>query len=219
MDLDIIYEDFDIIAINKPAGIVVHPTKRHQELTLANGLSEYFISSEMKIKPRFVNRLDMNTSGILLVAKNSYAHHILSENMKKQEMNKNYIALVCGVVKDDYGLIDRPIFKEEEEFKRIVDSRGQNSKTMFKVLKRFDNYTLVELELLTGRTHQIRVHMSYLGHPLVGDELYGGDTKIMQRQALHSFKTITIQPRLKKELIFEAELPIDMKEALIKIER
>ena len=174
LNLDILYDDFDIIMVNKPPFMVVHPTKSHFDKTIANGVTDYIIKKNEKVKIRFVNRLDMNTSGLVIVAKNAYAHHTLSLDMSKINVEKKYITVVKGIVKDDYGTIDAPIYRPtEDSIKRVVDERGQASVTHYKVLERLNDATVLEVKLETGRTHQIRVHMSHIGHGIIGDELYG----------------------------------------------
>ena len=219
LNLDILYDDFDIIMVNKPPFMVVHPTKSHNDKTIANGVTDYIIKQNEKVKIRFVNRLDMNTSGLVIVAKNAYAHHTLSLDMGENKVEKKYITVVKGIVKDEFGTINAPIYRPtEDSVKRVVDERGQTSVTHYKVLERLNDATVLEVKLETGRTHQIRVHMAYIGHGIIGDELYGYvDEALINRQALHAYSLVFEQPRTKEELKFEAKLPKDIEELIEKL--
>ena len=219
LNLDILYDDFDIIMVNKPPFMVVHPTKSHNDKTIANGVTDYIIKQNEKVKIRFVNRLDMNTSGLVIVAKNAYAHHTLSLDMGENKVEKKYITVVKGIVKDEFGTINAPIYRPtEDSIKRVVDERGQTSVTHYKVLERLNDATVLEVKLETGRTHQIRVHMAYIGHGIIGDELYGYvDEALINRQALHAYSLAFEQPRTKEELKFEAKLPKDIEELIEKL--
>ena len=219
LKLDILYDDFDIIMVNKPPFMVVHPTKSHYDKTIANGVTDYIIKQNEKVKIRFVNRLDMNTSGLVIVAKNAYAHHTLSLDMGENKVEKKYITVVKGILKDDEGTINAPIYRPtEDSVKRVVDERGQASVTHYKVLERLNDATVLEVKLETGRTHQIRVHMAYIGHGIIGDELYGYvDEDLINRQALHAYSLAFEQPRTKEELKFEAKLPKDIEELIQKL--
>ncbi|MDU6482412.1 MAG: RluA family pseudouridine synthase [Paeniclostridium sordellii] len=219
LNLDIIYDDFDLIMVNKPPFMVVHPTKSHVDNTIANGVTDYITKKGEKVKIRFVNRLDMNTSGLVIVAKNAYAHHTLSTDMSNNKVEKKYITIVKGILENDFGTIDEPIYRQEEDsIKRIVDERGQRSVTHYKVLQRLNDATVLEVKLETGRTHQIRVHMNYIGHGIIGDELYGYvDESLINRQALHAYSLEFSQPRTKENLSFIAEIPGDMKKLIEKL--
>ena len=219
LNLDILYDDFDIIMVNKPPFMVVHPTKSHNDKTIANGVTDYIIKQNEKVKIRFVNRLDMNTSGLVIVAKNAYAHHTLSLDMGENKVEKKYITVVKGIVKDEFGTINAPIYRPtEDSVKRVVDERGQASVTHYKVLERLNDATVLEDKLETGRTHQIRVHMAHIGHGIIGDELYGYvDEALINRQALHAYSLAFEQPRTKEELKFEAKLPKDIEELIQKL--
>ena len=210
--LDIIYEDDDIMLINKPAGIVVHPTKGHFEGTIANGLSYLMDTRGEHFKVRFVNRLDMDTSGILLVAKNSYAQSDFIKSSDKGLVTKEYRAIVCGNMTEKGGSIDLPIAPPLEGTKtRRISPDGAPSITHYQVLEEFDGYTLLGLVLETGRTHQIRVHLSHIGHPVAGDSLYGGESpELIERQALHAYCLAFPHPTKKEALRFEAPLAVDM---------
>ena len=217
LKVQVLYEDFDVLVMNKPPFMVVHPTKSHFEGTLANHVINYIEKSEESYKIRFVNRLDMNTSGIVVLAKNAYAHHILSKDMSDNLVKKEYVAIVDGIVENDEGTIDLPIMRESmESILRVVDERGQKSVTHYRVIERLDNATVLGLRLETGRTHQIRVHLSSIGHGIIGDELYGKvDDSLINRQALHACKIGFNQPRMKNRINIKSQLPEDM-ELLIK---
>ena len=219
LNLNIIYDDFDIIMVNKPPFMVVHPTKSHFDKTIANGVTDYIIKKNEKVKVRFVNRLDMNTSGLVIVAKNAYAHHVLSKDMSDDKVIKRYITVVNGVVENDEGTINQPIYRPtEDSIKRVVDERGQASVTHYKVLERLNNATVLEVKLETGRTHQIRVHMNFIGHGIIGDELYGYvNEDLINRQALHAYSLEFMQPRTKEILEFKADIPSDMKDLIEKL--
>ncbi|MDU6809541.1 MAG: RluA family pseudouridine synthase [Clostridium sp.] len=224
MDLDIVYEDEDILVINKKPYMVVHPTKSYQSGTLANGVLFYFKETNQNCIVRLVSRLDMNTSGLIIIAKNQFAHMALSKEMEENNLEKRYIAIVHGNLKEKEGTIDAPIYRPDgEEFgtMRIVDERGQRSITHYKVIESFKDADLVECLLETGRTHQIRVHMKHLGHPIYGDTLYGfeGDEELIPRQALHAYGLDFKSPKTKETLSLRAKLPDDMESLLKKVGR
>lgn len=210
--LDIIYEDFDVIALNKQPYMVVHPTKSHDDNTLANGLVAYFIKNNIRKKVRFVNRLDMDTSGILLVAKNPFSHQSLSEQLESNYVEKEYLALVEGVVEKDHGIIDKPIGKEG--IKNVITEEGKPSITKYHVVERYNKGTLLKVKIETGRTHQIRVHLDSIGHPIIGDSLYNKTSDLIKRQALHSFSLVFKQPRTNEKIELEAKLPEDMRRVI-----
>lgn len=218
MDLKIMYEDKNLLIIDKDPYLVVHPTTKKTDLTLANGVIYYLQEQTGKIQPpRFFNRLDMNTSGLIVVAKNAYTQAFLQSD--KEKVSKFYQAIVKGVVKEDEMMIEIPIGKEGDELRRkemSPENGGQNAKTHMKVLERFpkENLTLIELELFTGRTHQIRAHMSLVGYPILGDELYGGDDIRAKRQLLHAFKLIFTDVESGNKIQVQAPLPEDFKEIL-----
>ncbi|WAW15861.1 RluA family pseudouridine synthase [Peptostreptococcus equinus] len=213
LGVEVLYDDFDIMVMDKPPFMVVHPTKSHNLDTLANAASFVLNQKRQECKIRFINRLDMNTSGLVMIGKNAYAHHRLSSDMEKDLIDKRYIAIVKGRVKEDFGTIDEPIYRENEDtIKRIVDSRGQKSITHYKVIKRFDDASVLSIKLETGRTHQIRVHLSHIGHGIIGDELYGYvDENMINRQALHACQLEFNQPRTGKRINIKSDLPNDMK--------
>lgn len=221
MDLDVIYEDEDIVVINKPKGIVVHPTKRHQNGTLSNGVLYYFKEKNENSIVRLVNRLDMDTSGLVLIAKNAYSHMALSRDMQKDDFVKSYLAIVHGNLKEKSGVIDKPIYRVGEgTLRRVIDERGQRSVTRFKVVESYEDADLVELTLETGRTHQIRVHLSSIGHPIYGDSLYGKEeNEYIDRQALHAYKLQIPHPKDGRILKLESDLPDDMKNLISKLKK
>ena len=223
IDIDIVYEDEDILVVNKKPFMVVHPTKTYQSGTLANGVINYFMESNQNCIVRLVSRLDMNTSGLIIIAKNQFSHGMLSKAMSENKVEKRYLAIVHGIFKEKQGTIDKPIYRPEgieNGTRRVVDERGQRSITHYKVVEEFSDSSLVECKLETGRTHQIRVHLSYLGHPIYGDVLYGdGDNEgdLIERQALHAYGLDFKSPRTEKELSLRADLPDDMKELMKKL--
>lgn len=225
MDLDIVYEDDDILVLNKPPYTVVHPTRGYPTGTLANGILYYFNETNQNCIVRLVSRLDMDTSGLIIIAKNQYAHMALSKEMQLNHLEKRYLAVVHGHIEKEEGTIDLPIFKPENEesiFKRIIDERGQRSITHYKVIKKFENADLVECLLETGRTHQIRVHLSHIGHPIYGDTLYGygeDEKELIPRQALHAYGLDFKSPRTKEQLSLRAELPEDILNLIDKLKR
>ncbi|BCZ44721.1 pseudouridine synthase [Clostridium gelidum] len=227
MDIDVIYEDEDILVVNKKPFMVVHPTKSYQSGTLANGVINYFMESNQNCIVRLVSRLDMNTSGLIIIAKNQFAHGMLSKEMSDNKVEKRYLAIVHGNLEKDSGTIDLPIYKPEEiedgvknGIRRVIDERGQRSITHYKVIESFKNASLVECKLETGRTHQIRVHLSNMGHPIYGDTLYGfgeEEEDLIKRQALHAYALDFKSPRTGEMLELKSELPEDMKELINKL--
>ena len=216
MGIEVLYEDFDLLVVEKPFGMVVHPTRNHLENTMLNALKYYFDENGIKSKVRFVNRLDRDTSGILIVAKNAYAHSVLTKDTSMWEMHKKYIAVVEGKL-DESGTIRLPIIKSEDGIRRMVDENGQECVTHYRTIKSNERASFVELELETGRTHQIRVHMSAMGHPIFGDELYGGNLDLIERQALHCIELGFYSPRLEKEIRVKTKLHDDITELLMKL--
>ena len=222
--IDVLYEDNDIIVVNKPKGIVVHPANGNPDGTLVNAVMAICKDSLSgiggEIRPGIVHRLDKDTSGLLIVAKNDEAHMNMSKQIQERKVTKKYIALVRGVVAEDEATIDLPIARSTKDRKKMaVDPKGKNAVTHFKVLKRYDNYTLLELKIDTGRTHQIRVHMSYIGHPVVGDEVYsnGKNEFGVQGQMLHARYLQFKHPITGMELSLEAPIPEYFEDVLEKL--
>lgn len=212
MDIDIVYEDEYLLIINKKSGVVVHPAVGNYSHTLVNGLIYYFntLSNKKSIRPGIVHRLDKDTSGLMVVAKNDSIHEQLSEMIRKKKIERKYICLVWGILKHDKGTIDAPIGRDASNRQKfaVTDINGKDSITHFKVIKRYTETTLLECVLDTGRTHQIRVHLNYIGHPVVNDPIYG-NRKIINDfgQMLHSKSIRFIHPITKKEICFEIDPP------------
>lgn len=220
----VVYEDNDIIVVNKPKGMVVHPANGNPDGTLVNAILAMCKDSLSgiggEIRPGIVHRLDKDTSGLLIVAKNDEAHMNMSKQIQERKVTKKYVALVRGVVAEDEATIDLPIARSTKDRKKMaVDPKGKNAVTHFKVLKRYDNYTLLELKIDTGRTHQIRVHMSYIGYPVVGDEVYsnGKNEFGVQGQMLHARYLQFKHPITGKELSLEAPIPEYFEDVLEKL--
>jgi len=220
--LDIVHQDEDIIVINKPAGLVVHPAPGNRNGTLVNALLYYckdLSGIGGVIRPGIVHRLDKDTSGLLIAAKNDKAHELLSKQFRSKTAGRVYIAFVRGIVQLDNGIIDLPIGRHPMDRKRmgVTFSNSKDAVTKYKVIKRCRDFTILEAYLETGRTHQIRVHMANHGYPLIGDKMYGSG-KGMQRQALHSKRLSFFHPGTGKKMVFECGLPEDMKMFLKKHE-
>ena len=213
MNLDIVYEDDDVIVVNKGNGVVVHPAVGNANHTLVNGLmyhSKKLSDVNGSFRPGIVHRIDAYTTGLLMVAKNNEAHDFLAKQLEEKSTTRKYVALVWGVIENDTGTIDAPIGRDRQDRKKmaVTDQNGKEAITHFKVLKRYKNATLIELKLETGRTHQIRVHMNYIGHPVVNDPVYGRRKKIDETgQCLHAKTIGFIHPRTKKYMEFDSELP------------
>lgn len=210
--LDIVYEDDDLLVINKQPGIIVHPTKGHPQHTVANAIMHYILESGQSFKIRFANRIDMDTSGIIICCKNANSQNDISNQMRRGTTVKKYKALVHGVVDDDM-VINLPVGRPSQETiqRAVMDEGGKDAITDVHVIEKYNGYSLVELTIHTGRTHQIRVHLSHIGHPIVGDELYGGEApELIDRQALHAYHIEFTHPMTKEELILEADLPEDI---------
>ena len=222
MDLDIVYEDNDIIVINKPNGLVVHPAPGNYEHTLANGLAYYSNSlSDIngEFRPGIVHRIDAYTTGLLVVAKNNKAHEVLALELAKKEVKRTYLALVWGVITEDSGTTDAPIGRDPSDRKKMaINPKGKEAITHFKVLERFKKATLLEVYLDTGRTHQIRVHMDYIKHPIVNDPVYGKRELIDETgQCLHAMKLELIHPTTKEKMEFTCDAPECFKNILEKL--
>ena len=210
--LNIIYEDDYLLVLNKPANIAIHPSILHFDNSLSNGVKFYFDKLGLKKKIRIVNRLDRNTSGIVVFAKNEYIQECLIKQMKTKELKKEYLAIAKGILESKSGTLNFPIARKEGSIiERTVSSDGDSAITHYDVVKEFNNLSLVHIVLETGRTHQIRVHFSHIGHPILGDTLYGSPSKLINRQALHSYKLTFIHPVTKKVVSLEAPLPNDIK--------
>ena len=212
--LDVVYEDDDILIINKPQGMVVHPANGHYSGTLVNALmfmEDSLSSINGVVRPGIVHRIDKDTSGLLCVAKNDNAHHFLAEQLKDHTMAREYMALVRGVIKENSGTVEMPIGRDKKDRQKMaVVKEGKPAVTHFQVIERFRNHTLVKCQLVSGRTHQIRVHMSAIGHPVEGDPLYAGknyDKIYKNGQLLTAYKLKLIHPTSKKEMVFEIDLP------------
>ena len=220
--LDIVYEDDDIMVINKPSGLVVHPGNGNTNNTLVNGLMYY--TNELSLvggdeRAGIVHRLDKDTSGLMLVAKTNEAHNILAEDFKYKRVFREYYALLIGEFPGNSALIDAPIGRSKKHFnKQEVKENGKSARTNLKVLKRYHGYTLVSLVLETGRTHQIRVHMSYIGYPIFNDPVYANKNATDFGQFLHSKKIRFIHPITKKEMEFESELPTYFQDFINKLD-
>lgn len=216
--IDVIYEDEYFLAVNKPAGLLVHPTKNHIKGTLANGIKHYFIKKGLEVPIRFANRIDMDTSGIVVAAKSGEAHAMLSEKFGEEGCEKYYMALAEGKFESKRGCINEPIgIDEENPIRRTVRNDGQRSITQYEVIEQYDLAALLRLKLITGRTHQIRVHLSSLGHPLLGDKLYEGKAELIARQALHACEMIFTHPFSHERIRLEAPLPDDLKKLIDKL--
>lgn len=213
MDLDIVYEDDDIIVVNKANGIVVHPAVGNNHGTLVNGLlyhSKNLSDINGEFRPGVVHRIDAYTTGLLVVAKNNEAHEFLARQLEEKTTYRKYIALVWGVINNQTGTIDAPIGRDESDRKKmaVTANNSKHAVTHFNVLERFSNATLIELKLETGRTHQIRVHMNYIGHPVINDPVYGNKKLIDDSgQCLHAKELGFIHPRTHEYMQFTSELP------------
>lgn len=224
--LNVIYEDNDIIVINKPKGMVVHPANGNPDGTLVNAVMNLCKDSLSgiggEIRPGIVHRLDKDTSGAIIVAKNDKAHIALSEQLKNHEVKKTYIALVRGIIKENKATINMPIARSKKDRKKMdVDKDGKEAITHFKVLGRYKNkYTLLQINLETGRTHQIRVHLSHIGYPIIGDEVYsnGKNEWNVSGQCLHAWKLEFKHPIIGKEISLEAEIPEYFKKIIKELE-
>ncbi len=224
--LNVIYEDNDIIVINKPKGMVVHPANGNPDGTLVNAVMNLCKDSLSgiggEIRPGIVHRLDKDTSGAIIVAKNDKAHIALSEQLKNHEVKKTYLALVRGIIKENEATINMPIARSKKDRKKMdVDKDGKEAITHFKVLGRYKNkYTLLQINLETGRTHQIRVHLSHIGYPIIGDEVYsnGKNEWNVSGQCLHAWKLEFKHPITGKEISLEAEIPEYFKKIIKELE-
>lgn len=224
MDLDIVYEDTDLLVINKQKGLVVHPGNGNYDNTLVNGLLYYckdLSGINGVLRPGIVHRIDKDTSGLLIVCKNDFTHQAIAKQLEEKTCKRKYLALVHGVIPHDYGTIDAPIGRDSKDRQKmtVTQHNSKNAITHFKVIKRYDKYTLVECELLTGRTHQIRVHMQYIKYPIVGDPRYGyKKTLETQGQMLHAYQITFTHPRTNEVMTLEAQPPEIFRKTLAFIE-
>ena len=225
--LDIIYEDSDIILVNKPKGMVVHPAAGHYSQTLVNGLMYHCRNGLSGIngvlRPGIVHRIDMDTTGVLIVCKNDFAHNAIAEQLKVHSITRKYFAIVHGVIQEDEGTVDAPIGRHPVDRKKMSINRkdGKEAVTHYRVLERFRQFTYVECQLETGRTHQIRVHMASIGHPLLGDSVYGPSKSPfkLQGQTLHAGVLGIVHPRTGNYMEFSAPLPEYFSELLDKLRK
>lgn len=227
MALDIVYEDEDLLVINKPKGLVVHPAPGHSDDTLVNGLL-YALGDDLsgingELRPGIVHRIDKDTSGLLAVAKNDYAHTMLASQLKDHTMARTYEAIVCGNLKEDSGTVDAPIGRHPTDRKKmcVIQRNSKPAVTHWEVIRRYRGYTHIRCKLETGRTHQIRVHMAYIGHPILGDTVYGHKNKELGQdsQCLHAGALCFQHPRDGHKVLVYAQLPPYFQEVLAKLER
>ena len=218
--LDIVYENDDLLVINKKSGMVTHPAPGNYTGTLVNALLGKYNLSNDKLRPGIVHRLDKDTSGLMLVAKNDWTHDKLSKMIKEKSVKRIYLALVDGVINHDTGTIDAPIGRDPKDREKmmVTDINSKEARTNFKVLKRFKNHTLIECILDTGRTHQIRVHMKYIGHPVTNDPIYGKCFNPSFGQMLHSKEIDFNNPRDNKRIHFEVDPPKEFNDILNELE-
>lgn len=223
--LDVIYEDDDLIIVNKPKGMVVHPAAGNEEKTLANALlyhyGENLSNLNGNLRPGIIHRIDKDTSGLLIVAKNNFSHEILSKQISKHSFKREYEAVVYGNLKEDFGNINKPIGRSQKDRKKmaVTNLNSKEAITYFEVINRYKNFTHVKLNLKTGRTHQIRVHMASIGHPVAGDKVYGPKKiiKSLNGQCLHAKTIGFVHPKSNKYMEFCSELPLYFKEFLKKL--
>lgn len=215
LPIDIVYEDKYLLAVNKPVDMIIHPDDKSKTGTLVNLVANYYKKNNINRKVRFLHRIDKETTGIVLFAKDFLSESIMLKEIENHNISKIYLALVEGKLSKNEGVINANISSHRHiNGKMCVSNNGKETITNYKVIKEFNDYSLVEFSLLTGRTHQIRVHSSYLNHPLLGDVLYGGNLKKIGRVALHSYKMIFTHPITNREIVIECPLPYDMKNLL-----
>lgn len=215
--LPIVYEDDYILIVNKPSGMNTIPSREHPNGSLASGLIGYYEQNGIAATTHIITRLDRDTSGLVLIAKHSHVHHLFSKQQRAGGVSRTYEALAEGSFDQDEGKVEEPIARKSDSIiEREVHPDGQYACTFFKVIGRYNGFTHIRLRLLTGRTHQIRVHMTHISHPLLGDTLYGGNRELISRQALHCRKIQFFHPFLQKEMHFSADLPDDMAQILTK---
>ena len=210
--LNILYEDDFLLIVDKPSNLPVHPSILHYEDSLSNAVKYHFVKIGLHKKIRPVNRLDKDTSGIVIFAKNEYIQECLVKQMKQNVFKKKYLAVLSGILEKDSGTISAPIARKNNSIiEREIREDGDLAISHFKVLERFNNMTLVEYTLETGRTHQLRVHSKYIGHPIVGDSLYGSENSLISRQALHAYEVSFVHPINKEKMLIHSNLPDDIK--------
>lgn len=213
--LNILYEDDFLLIVDKPSNLPVHPSILHYEDSLSNAVKYYFDKIDLYKKIRPVNRLDKDTSGIVIFAKNEYIQECLVKQMKQNVFKKKYLAVLSGILDEAYGTISAPIARKNDSIiEREIREDGDLAISHFKVLERFNNMTLVEYTLETGRTHQLRVHSKYIGHPIVGDSLYGLQSPLISRQALHAYEVSFVHPINKEKMLIHSDLPDDIKKLI-----
>lgn len=223
--IEIVYEDDDLLVVNKPKGMVVHPAAGNYSGTLVNALlyhcKDRLSSINGVIRPGIVHRIDKNTSGLLIVAKTDKAHLGLAEQIKAHTFTREYQAVICGRLKENTGIIEAPIGRHPVDRKKmcVTDKNSKPAKTEYTVLEEYNGYSLVKLKLFTGRTHQIRVHMTYIGHPVFGDDVYGKASKICEGQCLHAKKIGFVHPIDGKYYEFDSELPDYFKSVINKLKK
>ncbi|MBC1391044.1 RluA family pseudouridine synthase [Listeria welshimeri] len=217
--LEVIFEDDFLLIINKPAGMASIPSQYHPSGSVANFVKGHYEAQGLTSAIHIVTRLDRDTSGLMLIAKNRFAHARLSTFLQQGLLKRRYQALTSGILQEEAGSIEAPIGRKEVSImERFVTPEGKYAKTNYKVLKRYRGFDHVAIQLETGRTHQIRVHFSYIGHPLIGDDMYGGDTSMLQRQALHSCHLHLVHPVTEEYMAFDLALPDDLEEIIQKSE-
>ncbi|MBC1450911.1 RluA family pseudouridine synthase [Listeria welshimeri] len=217
--LEVIFEDDFLLIINKPAGMASIPSQYHPSGSVANFVKGHYEAQGLTSAIHIVTRLDRDTSGLMLIAKNRFAHARLSTFLQQGLLKRRYQALTSGILQEEAGSIEAPIGRKEVSImERFVTLEGKYAKTNYEVLKRYRGFDHVAIQLETGRTHQIRVHFSYIGHPLIGDDMYGGDTSMLQRQALHSCHLHLVHPVTEEYMAFDLALPDDLEEIIQKSE-
>lgn len=215
LPLEIVFKDQYLMVVNKPAGMSTIPSREHPTGSLANAIIGYYEAMNLTATAHIVTRLDRDTSGLVLIAKHRHVHHLLSKEQKNRSIQRVYEAIAHGIITLSDGTIEQPIARKKDSIiERQVDPEGQYACTHYSVIQRYPQFTHLRLKLETGRTHQIRVHLSYIGHPLVGDDLYGGDRVWLNRQALHCKELKFFHPFTKKKLEFAASLPADLQNLL-----
>lgn len=218
MELNILYEDDFSLVVNKPAGVEVHPSEKGQRRTLAHGVAAYYEATGQACRVRHIHRLDKETTGPVLYAKNEMAHYLFDQAMREKRIERIYIAIAEGLLPQDKGVIDLPIGQDRHHStRRRVSDTGEAAVTRYQAVERFADHTLVRLQLETGRTHQIRVHLSHIGHPLAGDGMYGGGRRLISRQALHGEKLVWRHPWTGERMEARVPLPEDIAAALAKL--